>query len=88
MCKSDNVKVFKILASELEYRLSDFNMDNLYIYIMNDYGNISIHKGHINVYSLKDKQTMSYHIDDNRQLSLNGFIKLLGLNSLIGANKE
>ena len=86
MCKSNNVKVFKILASELDDCLYDFNVDNLHIYHINGY---SVHKGHINVYSLKDKQTMSYRIaHGNKQLSLYGLIELLGLNSLISANKE
>ena len=89
MRKSGNVKVFRIPTSELDDCLYDFNVGKLYVSIMNGYGNVSTHKGHINVYSLKDKQTMSYRIaHGNKQLSLYGLIELLGLNSLISANKD
>jgi len=79
-CKQNNTPVFKIKKDELDYRLSYFNKDKWYLHIIKGYGNVSIHNGHINVYFSKTNNTTSYIIDETRYLTLNDFIRLLGLN--------
>lgn len=77
--RKTNVPVFKIKQDELDYRLSYFNKDKLFIYKLLGYGNISVYKGHINVYSMSSKNTKSYIIDETWCLTLNQFMCMVGI---------